>query len=92
MERDKKISILRVAGKSSVKAVAGSITKSFEDKKEVEIHVIGASAISQAIKSCAMARGFLATKGYDLVVSPGFSSTIIDGEEKTTIRLVLKLL
>ena len=33
---------LKVAGKSSVKAVAGSIVKSFEDGNEVEIYTIGA--------------------------------------------------
>jgi stage V sporulation protein S len=86
------VNTLRVAGNSSVKAVAGSITKSFEDKKEVEILAIGASAVNQAIKACAMARGFMSTKGYDLYLAPGFSTTQIDGEEKTTIRLVLKLL
>lgn len=92
MEKDKRVNVIRVAGNSSVKAVAGSITKSFDDKKEVEVYAIGASAVNQATKACAMARGFLATKGYDLVVAPGFSTTEIDGEEKTTIRLVLKLI
>ena len=36
------VSKLKVAGKSSVKAVAGSIVKSFEDGNEVEIYTIGA--------------------------------------------------
>lgn len=86
------VSKLKVAGKSSVKAVAGSIVKSFEDGNEVEIYTIGASATNQAVKAIAMARGFMSTKGYDLYVAPGFSTTVIDGEEKTSIRFVLKLL
>lgn len=83
---------LKVAGKSSVKAVAGSIVKSFEEGKEVEVYAIGASSVNQAVKAMAMARGFMSTKGYDLYVAPGFSTTQIDGEEKTTIRFVLKLI
>lgn len=87
----KEVNILRVAGKSSVKAVAGSITKSFEEGKGVEVHAIGASAVNQSVKAIAMARGFLSTKGYDLYVAPGFATTTIDGEEKTSIKFVLKL-
>lgn len=83
---------LRVAGKSSVKAVAGSIVKSFEEGKEVEVYAIGASAVNQATKAMAMARGFMSVKGYDLYMAPGFSTTTIDGEEKTAIRYVLKLI
>lgn len=83
---------LKVAGKSSVKSVAGSIVKSFEDGKEVELYAIGASAVNQSVKAIAMARGFMSTKGYDLYVAPGFTTTEIDGEEKTAIRFVLKLL
>jgi stage V sporulation protein S len=83
---------LKVAGKSSVKSVAGSIVKSFEDGNEVEIYAIGASSVNQSVKAIALARGFMSAKGYDLYVAPGFSNTTIDGEEKTTIRFVLKLI
>lgn len=86
------VSKLKVAGKSSVKAVAGSIVKSFEDGNDVEMYAIGASAVNQMVKAVAMARGFMSTKGYDLYVAPGFSTAMIDGEEKTSIRFVLKLL
>ena len=36
------VSKLKVAGKSSVKSVAGSIVKSCEDGNEVEVYAIGA--------------------------------------------------
>lgn len=83
---------LKVAGKSSVKSVAGSIVKSFEEGNEVVMYAIGASSVNQSIKAVALARGIMSSKGYDLYVAPGFSTTQIDGEEKTSIRLVLKLL
>src|SRR5699024_11883537 len=45
---------------SSVPSVAGSIVKSLEDNKQVELHTIGASATSQCVKALASARGILA--------------------------------
>lgn len=86
------INKLKVAGKSPVKSVAGSIVKSFEDGKEVEVYAIGASSVNQAVKAMAMARGFMSAKGYDLYIAPGFSTAEIEGENKTAIRFVLKLL
>lgn len=83
--------LIKVAGTSHVKAVAGSITKSIESGKKVEVLVVGASALNQATKAIIMARGFLATKGYNLAVFPGFSTTQINGEDKTSIKLVLDL-
>lgn len=87
----KETNVLKVSSKSSVKSVAGSIVKSFEDGKDVHVTAIGASALNQATKACAMARGIMSTKGYDLYLAPGFFTTTIDGEEKTAIRFVLKL-
>lgn len=86
----KQTNVLKVSSKSNVKSVAGSITKSFEDGKIVHIDTIGASAISQAVKAIALARGWLATKGYEVYCAPGFFTTHIDGEERTAIRFILK--
>ena len=45
--------ILKVAGNSNVSSVAGSIVKSIEDGKKVELHAIGASAVNQCCKAIA---------------------------------------
>jgi stage V sporulation protein S len=82
---------LKVAGKSTVKSVAGSITKSIEEGKNVELLAVGASSVNQATKAIAMARSFIANKGNDLYCAPGFTSVTIEGEEKTAIRFVLKV-
>ena len=42
--------------------------------------------------SVTMARGFLAPSGKNLVVVPAFSDIVIDGEEKTAIKLVIEAL
>lgn len=84
--------IIKVAGKSSVPSVSGSIVKSVEEGKTVELHSIGASAISQCVKAMTSARGILATKGYDVSFISGFGSTTIDNQEKTMMifKLIVK--
>ena len=84
--------ILKVAGKSNVSSVAGSIIKSIEDKKEVELHAIGASAVNQCVKSIATARGILSSKGIEALVRLGFSETVIDGEVRTMMLFKIVLM
>ena len=88
----REVNVLKVAGKSSVSSVAGSIVKSIEDNKDVELHSIGASSVNQTVKAIATARGILATKGFDALVRVGFSSTRINEEDKTMMifKIVLK--
>lgn len=81
----KDVMIIRVAGGSQVSGVSGSIAKSIRANKDIEIHAIGASAISQAVKSITTARGILATSGIDLLIKTGFGTTVIDGQERTMI-------
>ena len=88
MEKEK--IVLKVAGKCAVPKLAGSIVLSIEDDKEVELHAIGASAISQAVKALTSAWGILASKGYDLSFVTGFGSTEINGSEKTLIKFKVK--
>ncbi|MBO8161093.1 MAG: stage V sporulation protein S [Thermosipho sp. (in: Bacteria)] len=87
----KKVNILKVAGKSNVSAVAGSIVKSIEDGRDVELHAIGASAVNQTVKAIATARGILSAKGKEALVRVGFGETEIEGELKTMMifRIVL---
>jgi stage V sporulation protein S len=53
----------------------------------VEVQVVGAGALNQAIKAVAIARGFVAPAGIDLVCVPAFADIEIDGERRTAIRL-----
>lgn len=87
----KETNILKVSGNSAVPSVAGSIVKSVEDGKGVEIHAIGASAVNQTCKAIATARGILSTKGKEALVRVGFSSTQINGEERTMMIFIIVL-
>ena len=83
--------ILKVASKSNPSSVAGMIAVQFRDGAEkVELEAIGAGATNQALKSVAIARGFMAPSGFDLVCIPAFSEIRIDGLERTALKLIVK--
>jgi len=73
--------ILKVATKSNPKSVAGAIANVFREEGKVELQAIGAGAVNQAVKAIAIARGYVATGGVDLVCIPAFADIEIDGED-----------
>lgn len=81
---------LKVSTKSNPNSVAGALANVFREKKDVEIQAIGAGALNQAIKAIAIARGFVAPSGKNLVCIPAFTDIIIDGEERTAIKLIIE--
>lgn len=54
------------------------------------MQAIGAGAINQAIKAIAIARGFVAPSGVNLVCIPAFTDVDVEGETRTGIRLIVK--
>ena len=56
----------------------------------VEVQVVGAGALNQAVKAIAIARGYVAPSGIDLVCIPTFADIEIDGDARTAIRLLLE--
>lgn len=82
--------ILKVSSKSNPNSVAGALAGVLRESGSVEIQAIGAGALNQAIKSIAIARGFVAPSGKDLVCIPAFTEVQIDGEERTAIKLIVE--
>ena len=82
--------ILKISTKSKPSSVAGALANAFKSKHVVEMQAIGAGAINQGIKAIAIAGGYVAPSGKDLIVVPAFSDILIDGEEKTAIKLIVK--
>ncbi len=80
---------LRVSAKSNPNSVAGALAGVLREKGTAEIQAIGAGALNQAVKAVAIARGFVAPSGMDLVCVPAFVDIEIDGEERTAIKLVV---
>lgn len=81
---------LKVSSKSNPSSVAGALANVFKDQEMVEIQAVGAGAINQAIKAIAIARGFVAPSGKNLICTPAFSDISIDGEERTAIKLIVE--
>lgn len=83
---------LRVAGTTNVQGLATSIAQSIYEGNPPVLRAIGAGAINQAQKALAVARGIVASCGYDLYVKPGFSTFVTEsGEDRTamTFRVVV---
>lgn len=71
--------------KMNVKKLAGAISHSLEENKEVLIRCFGNATIGKAAKALAIARGHVATRGPDLYTYPMFIVATIDGKERTGI-------
>lgn len=82
--------VIRVAANSRSTAVAGAIAGVVREQGRAEIQAIGAGAVNQAIKAAAIARGFLALDGLDVVCVPTFADVEIGGQERTAIRISIE--
>lgn len=78
--------MLQVASSSQPASVAGAIAGLIREDKLCELQAIGAGAINQTIKAIAIARGYLAPSGIQIVSVPSFQDVIIRGEERTAMR------
>lgn len=81
---------LKVSTKSNPNSVAGALANVFREKGKVEIQAVGAGALNQAIKAIAIARGFVAPSGKNLICIPSFTDIQIDGETRTAIKLLVE--
>ena len=82
--------VLKVSTKSNPNSGAGALAAIIKEKNIVEIQAVGAGAINQAVKAIAIARGFVAPSGRDIVCVPAFTDIEIDGEERTAIKLIVQ--
>lgn len=82
--------ILKVSAKSSPNLVAGALAGVIRETGRAEMQTIGAGAINQAVKAVAIARGFLAPAGVELVCIPSFTEIKIEGEIRTAIKLIVE--
>jgi stage V sporulation protein S len=81
---------LKVAANSNPNSLAGALAEVVKKYNRAEMQSVGAGALNQAIKAIAIARGFVAPHGIDLICIPGFADITIDGEERTAIKLYVE--
>ena len=82
--------VIKVSSKSRPNAVAGALAGVVREKGSVEIQAIGAGAVNQAVKAIAIARGFVAPSGIDLICIPAFTEITIDGQNRTAVKLMVE--
>ena len=81
--------LIRVSAQSRSTAVAGAIAGVMREHGYAEVQAIGASAVNQAVKAIAIARGYLVEDHFDLAVVPSFIEVDIDGNERTAVRIAV---
>ena len=84
------VDIIKVSARSRSTAVAGAIAGVVREHQRAEVQAIGAGAVNQAIKAMAIARGYLAEDGIEVIFIPHFTETTIDGQERTAIRIIVE--
>ena len=82
--------VLKVSSLSRPSAVAGAIAVVIRECGRAEVQAIGAGAVNQAVKAIAIARGFVAPSGTDLIAIPAFTEIEIEGEKRTAIRFIVE--
>lgn len=82
--------LLRVSSRSNPNAVAGALAGVIREQGAVEMQAVGAGAVNQGVKSIAIARGYVAPTGLNLICIPAFVEIEIDGEERTAIKFIVE--
>lgn len=81
---------LRVSGGSSAQSVGSAIAHALYENPVVKMRAVGASAVNQAVKAIAIARGYVAPRGLDLVCKPGFTTVESrDGEISAIVFTII---
>ena len=81
--------ILKISSKSNPNSVAGAIAGLVKESNKAEMQAIGAGALNQAVKANAIARGFVAPSGVEIVCIPNITKKKVEGEDRTGIKLIV---
>ena len=90
LEEAQTMEVLKISSKSNPNSVAGAIAGLVKESNKAEMQAIGAGALNQAIKAVAIARGFVAPSGVDLVCVPAFAEVEVEGEDRTGIKILVE--
>lgn len=82
--------VLKVSAQSKPNSVAGALAAVLREEGGAEVQAIGAGALNQAVKAVAIARGFVAPSGIDLICIPAFTDIEIEGQERTAMKLIVE--
>lgn len=81
--------VIRVRSSSNANQLAQAIAHSIYERDIKPVRAIGAGAVNQAIKALAIARGYVAPRGLDLSIRPGFETVVIEGKSVSAVILYI---
>lgn len=84
------MNIIKVSARSRTAAVAGAIAGVIREVQRAEVQAIGAGAVNQALKAIVIAKGYMAEEGVDIICIPSFVEVLIDGQERTAVRILVE--
>ena len=70
--------------------MAGALAGVLRERGKAEMQAIEANALNQAVKALAIAKGFVAPGGIDLICISAFQDVMINDAERTAIRLIVE--
>ena len=79
--------VINVSATSRSTSVAGAVAGVIREQGHADVQAIGASAVNQAVKAIAIAHGYLKLDNIHIVCVPSFTEVMIDGQERTAIRI-----
>lgn len=83
--------VLRVGASTSPQELAAAVAHACYAGKPPVLRAIGAGAVNQAIKACAIASQFVASQALVLSIRPGFTTVKMQDDEDVS-AIVLKVL
>lgn len=81
---------LKVGSGTKPNLAAGAIAGIIRRDKKLEIQAIGAGAVNQSIKAIAIARGYVAASGLDIICRPAFIDINTGDKDTTAIKIIVE--
>lgn len=87
-----KITNFKISSKTKVNSLAGAIAETMKEhsNETISLQAIGAGATNQAVKAIAVARGFLAPTGINIICIPAFTDVNVENEIRSGIKFIVK--
>ena len=82
--------VFMVGTNTNASKLAGAIAGALRGNSQVELKVIGAGAVNQAVKAVAIARGYTVPAGHDLNIRPSFADATVNGSPRSSMSLVVE--
>ena len=76
--------------KNNLHKLAGAIAHSIEENKLCVARAFGASALGKLSKAMAVARTYVASRGFDLYFYPRFIVANMNGNERTGLAAIIR--